>query len=71
MVIHLFAFVFTRTLINIILGYLIYNDVSNSPTIISRIGGMDVLLKLTWFKTIFIVAPYFIYSIIKCLLTPH
>ena len=61
---------FNRSLL-VLLGYMILNDLSGSTNLISRIEGLSVLIKLDWFKVLFITIPYFAYSIIKCLLTPH
>ena len=61
---------FNRSLLAL-LGFMILNDLAGSNIVSSRIEGLSSLIQLYWFRILFITMPYFGYSIIKCLLTPH
>lgn len=61
---------FNRSLL-VLMGYMILNEVQTSNILSTRIEGLNTLTQLYWFRILFITMPYFIYSIVKCLLTPH
>jgi hypothetical protein len=73
-ILSLIASVFERSIMKsliLLLGFLLFKDIKNSPSITQKIPIIGSLVNLEGGNIIFILLPTFIILTSKCLLTPY